>query len=60
MKFLKDKSIQVKVSVFTVGIIFAVFLFTVAIRAVQIKKNNSFEPLSQNQAETLETIKKYN
>lgn len=58
MKFLKDKSIQVKVSVFTVGIIFAVFLFTVAIRAVQIKKNNSFEPLSQNQAETLEAIKK--
>ena len=42
MKFLKDKSIQVKVSVLTVGIIFAVFLFTVAIRAVQIKKNNSF------------------
>ena len=45
MKFLKDKSIQVKVSVFTVGIIFAVFLFTDEINENKIKKNKSFEIL---------------
>lgn len=58
MKFLKNKKFPVKVGFYFCALIFAAYFITVGIRAIQIRKNNTVLPLTQDEIVNLDKIKK--